>query len=311
MNTLEQMQDLLRTRAELRSKLALIPYDGTVETKTVGDKKYLYIRKREAGKILSTYVGPFSDDLFTLLLRHSKQAKELRKQLRRVEKELALLGYEEADLPAKTLVNLEFARANLKTIIYDQAILEGVSTTFPDTESIIENGKVNNMAADDVQKILNLKHAWELVLDKDIILAPSNYYLSSYIAKTVNEGFYYDGGRIRSVPVSIGGSTYVPPIPIETMVKEDIDSILSSGKPKIDIAIELVLYVMKTQVYIDGNKRTAIIFGNHYLIANAQGLLVIPYDKVSEFKQKLILYYEGKDFAAVKEFLKGCWVKSE
>ena len=35
MNTFEQIQNLLRSRAELRSKLSLISYDGTVEVKTV------------------------------------------------------------------------------------------------------------------------------------------------------------------------------------------------------------------------------------------------------------------------------------
>ena len=309
MNTFEKTQYLLRTRAELRSKLAHIPYEGTVEVKNVAEKKYLYIRKRNGGKVTSTYVGPFSDDLYNLLLRNSKVAKELRKQIRQVQKALATLGYLEGNLPAETLLNLEFAKANMKVIIYDQAVLEGVSTTFPDTETIIENGKVNNMKADDVQKILNLKHAWEFILDKDVILAPSNYYLSSYIAKIVNEGFYQDGGRIRGVPVTIGGSTYIPPMPIEVIVKEDIDNIIHSTKEKIDIAIELILYVMKTQIYNDGNKRTAVIFGNHYMIANALGLIIIPYDKVNEFKEKLVLYYEDKDLKAVKEFLKECWVK--
>lgn len=309
MNNFEKTQSLLRTRAELRSKLALIPYDGSVEVKNIDEKKYLYIRKRTSGKITSTYVGPFNDDLYNLLLRNSKEAKELRKQIRQIEKTLATLGYEEENLPSEVLLNLEFARANMKTIIYDQAVLEGVSTTFPDTEAIIENGRINNLKADDVQKILNLKHAWEFILDKDVILAPSIYYLSSYIAKIVNEGFYLDGGRIRGIPVTIGGSTYIPPIPIELVVKEDIDNLIHSDKDKIDIAIELILYVMKTQIYNDGNKRIAIIFGNHYMIANALGLIIIPYDKVNEFKEKLILYYEDKDLVAVKEFLKDCWVK--
>jgi hypothetical protein len=93
MNTFEKIQDLLRTRAEQRLKLSLIPYDGTVEVKTIGDNKYLYIRKREVGKIKSTYVGPFSDDLYNLLLRNSKEAKELRKQIRLLEKELAKISY--------------------------------------------------------------------------------------------------------------------------------------------------------------------------------------------------------------------------
>ena len=41
----------------------------------------------------------------------------------------------------------------MKSNIYDQAVLEGVSTTFPQTEDIIDNGTVNGMTASDVQKI--------------------------------------------------------------------------------------------------------------------------------------------------------------
>ena len=92
----------------------------------------------------------------------------------------------------------------MKQIIYNQAILEGVSTTFPQTEAIIENGTVNGMKTDDIQKILNLKHAWEFVLDKDILSYPSNLDVLSHIAKLVNEGFYDNGGRLRGVPVTIG-----------------------------------------------------------------------------------------------------------
>lgn len=63
--------------------------------------------------------------------------------------------------------------------------MEGVATSFPQTEEIIENGKVNGMTATDVQKILNLKHAWEFILDLDIIQADSNYYMLCHIAKLV------------------------------------------------------------------------------------------------------------------------------
>ena len=38
------------------------------------------------------------------------------------------------------------------------------------TDSGIEGGIVNGMTATDIQKILNLKHAWEFILDKDVIL---------------------------------------------------------------------------------------------------------------------------------------------
>lgn len=47
----------------------------------------------------------------------------------------------------------------MKMNIYDQAVLEGVATSFPQTEEIIDNGKIYGVTATDVQKILNLKQS--------------------------------------------------------------------------------------------------------------------------------------------------------
>jgi hypothetical protein len=47
----------------------------------------------------------------------------------------------------------------MKACIYNQTILKGVSTTFYQTEEIINNDKIVGMSAKNVQKILNLKHA--------------------------------------------------------------------------------------------------------------------------------------------------------
>ena len=303
-NNFEMIQELLRTKAEYQARLNLIPYDGVVEIKEVSDKKYLYIRKREAGRKTSTYVGPYSEELHQVLLKSIKDAREIKKAIRDIEKQLASYGYSHDELSANVVLNIDFARSNMKSIIYDQAVLEGVATTFPDTELIIDNGKVNNVSAEDVQKILNLKHAWEFVLDKDVILSETNYYVCQYIARLVNEGFYQQGGRIRAVPVTIGGTSYIPPIPIEHQVKEDIDNIIKSGADVVQVAIELALYVMKTQIFNDGNKRTAIIFANHYLISHAGGLMVVPQNLVPEYKKMLVKYYEGRDEEAIKSFMR-------
>lgn len=64
-------------------------------------------------------------------------------------------------------------------------------------------------------------------MDKDVLSSKSNYFLLCYIASLVNEGFYTYGGRIRCVPVTIGGSTYLPPLPIENVIKDHIDEILN------------------------------------------------------------------------------------
>ena len=303
-------QQLLQERADYQARLSLIPYDGSPEVKENSSGKYLYIRKRVNGRLTSTYVDVYSDDLYQLLLRNTKEARELKKQIRRVDKELAANGYTQNALSPEVISNLDFARANMKSNIYDQAVLEGVATTFPQTEEIIENGTVNGMTADDVQKILNLKHAWEFILDNDVIQADSNYYLLCHIAKLVNEGFFYDGGRIRGVPVSIGGTKYVPPLPIESQVIESINEILKCEKDHLDIAIELCMYCMRTQIFVDGNKRASVIFANHYMISHGLGLIVIPENHVPEFKKKLVAFYESNDISDISDFLKeNCWKK--
>lgn len=166
-----EIQELLRSRADLNARLSLMPYDGTPEIKERGDGKYLYVRKRVAGKQTSTYVGAYTEELYNLLLRNARETREIRKSLRSIEKQLAAVGYSEDALSADVINNIAFARANMKMNIYDQAVLEGVATSFPQTEEIIENGKVSGMTATDVQKILNLKHAWEFILDRDVVAA--------------------------------------------------------------------------------------------------------------------------------------------
>lgn len=307
-----EIQELLHERAELQARQNLLAYDGSPEIKEVNGSKYLYIRKRTAGKLTSTYVDVYSEELYQLLLRNAKEARELNREIRKRNKKLAALGYEDRELAAEIQKNLDFARANLKSNIYDQAVLEGVATSFPQTEDIIENGIVNGVSATDVQKILNLKHAWEFILDSDVIQSKSNYYMLCHIAKLVNEGFFYDGGRIRGVPVTIGGTSYVPPLPIESVVKETIDEICSQDRDSLDIAIALCLYCMKSQIFMDGNKRAAVIFANHYLIAHGRGLLVIPEQEVPVFKKLLIDFYEGTPPKEIISFLKkNCWKEIE
>ena len=237
----------------------------------------------------------YSDELYALLLRNARDAREYRKNIRRLDKELAQLGYYDQEISPKVQLNLDFARANMKSNIHNQAILEGVATSFPQTEDIIENGIVSGMTATDVQKILNLKHAWEFILDKDVISYPTDYSILQHIAKLVNEEFFQKGGRIRGVPVKIGGSNYIPPIPIETVIKDHLEEILNRDIPADEKAITLCLYCMKTQIFTDGNKRASVIFTNRYLISQGGGMLIIPEKEVPEFKKLFVAFYEDRD----------------
>ena len=93
----------------------------------------------------------------------------------------------------------------------------------------------------------------------------------------------------------MGSTKWQPGLPIESVIKEDLNKISDLNLDDIDKAIEYLLYTMKKQVFIDKNKRTAVIFSNHYLISKGKGIIVIPAEKTEEFKSLIIPFYEEKD----------------
>lgn len=303
-----EIMNLLQNKQLLEHELQSLAY-GSVEIRENDSNKYIYVHYREDGVVLTKYVGEYSNELYNLVLNNSIKAKELKKQIKEINKKLTQLNYIEEELSEKVKQNIDFAKRHLADTIYKQAILEGVATTFADTESIIEGGKVNNMTSEDIMKIVNLKHAWEFILNKNVILSDTNFALLCEINKMVEEGFYYSAGKVRSVPVKIGGTTWKPELPIESAIKEELEKIFNDKMDDIDRAIELILYTMKKQIFIDGNKRTAVIFSNHYLISKGKGIIAIPAELTEEFKNLLIPYYEGKDEKKIKKFIKeNCYI---
>ena len=298
-----KIMSLLQNKQLLEHELQSIAY-GSVEIREKDSNKYIYVHYREDGVALTKYVGEYSEELYNLILNNSIKAKELKKQIREINKKLKQLNYVEEELSEEVEQNIDFAKRHLVDTIYKQAILEGVATTFADTESIIEGGKVNNMTSEDIMKIVNLKHAWEFILNKNVILVDTNFALLCEINKMVEEGFYYLAGKVRNVPVTIGGTTWKPDLPIESIIKEELEQIFNKKLDDVDIAIELLLYTMKKQIFIDGNKRTSVIYSNHYLISKGKGIIAIPAELTEEFKDLLIPYYEGKDEKQIKKFIK-------
>ncbi|MEI3390648.1 MAG: Fic family protein [Clostridia bacterium] len=298
-----EIMNLLQSKQVFEHELQSLSY-GSVEIRENNSNKYIYVHYREDGVALTKYVGEYSDELYNLILNNSIKAKQLKKQIKEITKKLKQFNYIEEELSEKVEQNIDFAKRHLVDTIYKQAILEGVATTFADTESIIEGGKVNNMTSEDIIKIVNLKHAWEFILNKNVVLSDTNFALLCEINKMVEEGFYYTAGKVRNTPVTIGGTTWKPDLPIESVIREELEEILSKELNDIDKAIELLLYTMKKQVFIDGNKRTAVIYSNHYLISKGKGIIAIPAELTEEFKDLLIPYYEGRDEKEIKKFIK-------
>ncbi len=304
-----EILDLINQKRLLLTELDSLVY-GSIEIRKKDNKEYIYTHIKEEGIQSTKYIGEFSDHLYNLILNNNIKAKEIKKSIREIDKKLKELNYIDEKLSLEVSNNIDFARKHLADTIYKQAVLEGVATTLSDTESIIEGGLVNDMSSDDILKVINLKHAWEFILNKNVILSKTDYSILCMINKLVEEGFYYSPGILRTTPVKIGGTTWFPELPDEATIKETINRILESNNDDVDKAIELLLFVVKTQAFIDGNKRTSVIFANHFLIGKGKGIIVIPVENVEEYKSLLIKYYETDDNTEIKKFLiTNCYFK--
>lgn len=293
---------LLHEKHILESRLERMVY-GSIEIRDTGSKKCIYVHRREGGLQATKYVGEYSNELNSTIIENNALAKDLKKRLRLVNKELFSLNYLNQDINDRVKLNIDLVRRHMVDSIYKQAMLEGVATTYSDTEAIINGGKVKDMNATDITKVINLKHSWEFILDENVISYPTSFPVLTQINGLVEEGLSYSAGKVRAIPLSICGSTYIPPIPLEYQIKEDLLEILNK-EISLETAIELILFVMKKQIFTDGNKRTAVIFANHYMISHGLGIIVIPAELVDEYKKLLVLYYEDRDLVSIKDFLK-------
>ena len=116
-NQIQEIHSLLQLRADLTSRLNLMSYDGTPEIKEINGQKYLYVRKRIGSKVTSKYVDVYSDNLYEILLRNAREAKELKREIRHIEKDLVKLGYQEQLLNQRVVLNIDFSRINIKLIL--------------------------------------------------------------------------------------------------------------------------------------------------------------------------------------------------
>lgn len=187
--------------------------------------------------------------------------------------------------------NILFAKRNIVDSIYSEAKLEGIGVTFPSTYEIFNGRAVAGLSVDDTIKINNLKHAWEFILST--LDYPIDLRYIRQINSEVGKGVVFREGLLRDTEVRIGGTTWKPPIPDEEEIKHFIEDVCNNinfsatGK-----AIRTMLYVMRTQMFYDGNKRTAQLLANRILIENGAGILSIHVEDQEAFIKKLVKYYE-------------------
>lgn len=204
--------------------------------------------------------------------------------------------------------NLLLAKKYMVESIYRSANIEGIAVTFPETQTICDGMSVAGHSVDDINAVTDLKHAWEWIFnnigqDVDIdALKHLNRISGKYTV--INAGSIRDiyDAPIR-VPISADKDYYPPVPPSKVEINSEIKRITSSGT--LDAALEFFCYICKSQFFNDGNKRTATLITNMFMIKNGLGILSIPLIHRLTFYERLTAFYENdSNIEIFKEFLK-------
>jgi len=196
--------------------------------------------------------------------------------------------------------NILWAKRNLVDMIWKSAQIEGLNVTFPQTQAILEMASAKDVPLHDINVILNLKSAWKMVFDS--LDQPVTVEYLCKLHDNVARNQALEWGILRSGYVGIGGTDYIPPVPNIDDVEKQLEHIKEIDNPIIR-ATETMMYLMKSQLFWDGNKRLAFIVANKILIENGMGTLELKQDNLLEFNTLLHNYYQYDQKEQLKEFL--------
>ena len=119
-------------------------------------------------------------------------------------------------------MSISMGKRQLVDSIWKSAGIEGLGTTFPNTEKILSNLPVQTKR-DEVLFIVNMKRAWYFLFDN--IDYPDNISYLRELNKICMEELSFDAENIRTVPVAIGGTSWAPEIPQETVIINKLEEI--------------------------------------------------------------------------------------
>ncbi len=192
--------------------------------------------------------------------------------------------------------NIFVAKRNIVDSIWKSANLEGIAVTYPQTETIFQGLGIQNMKVKDINAIVNLKHSWEFILENIKYPIDLNYICK--INQLIGEA------NVNPFPgLSMGGTDWKPEIPDKEKVNDSLNKILESGNSATEKAINLMLYLMRSQLFYDGNKRTSMMAANQVMIQNGAGIISVPIKYQEKFLELLVKFYETNNMDEIRELI--------
>ena len=197
-------------------------------------------------------------------------------------------------------MSISMGKRQLVDSIWKSAGIEGLGTTFPNTEKILENIPVQTKR-DEVLFIVNMKRAWYFLFDN--VDYPNNISYLRELNKICMEELSYDAGNIQAAPVTIGGTSWISELPQEDIIIDKLKEI-ENMPDRLEAALEMFCFVARTQMFLDGNKRVAQLMCNKIMMQEDVGIFSVPYDQIDKFKELLVNYYETNDSNKIKTFFR-------
>lgn len=196
--------------------------------------------------------------------------------------------------------NIFLAKRNIVDYIWKSVNLEGIGMTYPDTQAVYNGMAVAGYTIDEINTVNDLKNAWQEVLsslDEPITLE----YIKG-IHKILGKNTVINSGSLRLDDVWIGGTEWRPPRPIESEIEKEIGRIDAIDSP-VEQALSMMAYLMRQQLFYDGNKRIAMLIANKIMIDNGCGIISVRQKDIKRFYELLVPYYESGDEKELLAFI--------
>ena len=197
--------------------------------------------------------------------------------------------------------SLVLAKKKWDENVYCGMKMENRAVTFPQTKTILNGVNVPNVQLDDIQAILNMRDAWKHLLTTINEPVTFEYWckLNEFIAR--NEALEW--GKLRTGTVGISGTDYMPPIPQQEVVQQELADILNSDVSATEKALNAFVWGTRGQFFWDGNKRTSLTLANKILVEAGAGILTITDKHMEQFNVLLLDYYNTGTSDTLKVFL--------
>lgn len=276
--------NMIQKRKYYLDRLESLTY-GSLDIRERDNKKYIYVHYRKDGRIITKYVGEYTDTLYNQIVSNNNEVREINKKLRIIQRYIEDNNYYEKDIDENIRFNIEMVKEHIDILLYDLSKLENINITQENIINSLNGDMLNNILMEDVVKFSKIKTAYEKILDEAYIKMPYSVELLCAINKSLNEDLIYlEDYNLNSIEEEI-----------KTITERDISSV--------NKACEIFLFLLKKNIFKKANISTALIFANLYLISNGTGVLTIPAELSEKFKVMLSSFVNGKDTRIIKKFI--------